>query len=89
MNLEDKKNLLSLEKMNLGFSAEHLLKKIKKSEVITISQINDFKREAQKFVRFMLAKLFERSPLGSLILKSSAISDHAKLRELPKKEIHD
>ena len=48
INLEDKKNLLSLEKRNAGFAVEHLLKKMKKSDVITISQINDFRREAQK-----------------------------------------
>ena len=62
---------------------------MKKSNVITIPQINDFKREAQKFIRSMLTKLFESSPLGSLILKSAAIFDPAKLRELPKEKIHD
>ena len=89
VNLEDKNILLSLEKMNDGFAVEHLLKKMKKSDVITISQINDFKREAQKLIRSMLTKLFERSPLGSLILKSVAIFDPAKLRELPKEKTHD
>ena len=84
INLEDKKNSLSLEKMNVLFAVEHLLKKMKKSNVITISQINDFKRDAQKFIRSLLTKLFERSPLGSLILKSVVIFDPAKLRELPK-----
>ena len=90
INLEDKKNLFSLEsKMNVGFVVEHLLKKIKKSYVITIFQINEFKREAQKFIRSMLTKLFERSPLGSLILKSAVIFDPAKLLELLKEKIHD
>ena len=84
INLEDKNNLLSLEKTNVGFAVEHLLKKMKKSDVITISQINDFKRDAQKFIRSLLTKLFERSPLGSLILKSAVIFDPAKLRELLK-----
>ena len=46
INLEDNKNLLSLEKMNIGFAVELLLKKMKKSDFITISRINDFKREA-------------------------------------------
>ena len=73
INLEDKKNLLSLEKMNVGIFVEHFLKKIKKSDVITISQINDFKLETQKFNRSMLTKLFEKSPLGCLILKLIAI----------------
>ena len=62
---------------------------MKKSDVISNSQINDFKREAQKFIRSMLTKLFERSPLGSLMLKSAAIFDPAKLRELTKEKIHD
>ena len=86
INLEDKKKLLSLEKSNVGFAVEHLLKKMKKSDVTTISQINDLKREAQKFIRSMLTKLFERSPVGSLILKSAAIFDPAKLREPPKEK---
>ena len=63
-------------------AVEHLLKKMKKSDVITISHINDFKREAQKFIRSMLTKLFEKSPLGSLNLKSTTIFDPAKLQEL-------
>ena len=71
-----------LENRNVGFAVEHLLKKMKKSDVITISQINDFKREAQKFIRSMLTKLFEKSPLGSLNLKSTTIFDPAKLQEL-------
>ena len=61
---------------------------MKKSDVITISKINDFKREAQKLIRSTLWKLFERSPLRFLILKSAAIFDPAKLREVPKEKIH-
>ena len=78
-----------LEIVNVGFAVEHLLKKMKKSDVITICQINNFKREAQKFIRSMLTKLSESSPLASLILKSVAIFDPAKLRELPKEKMHD
>ena len=89
INLDDKKNLLLLEKRNVGFAVEHLLKNMKKADLIAISQINDFEREVQKFIRSMLAKLFDRSPLGSLILKSVAIFDSAKLQELPKEKIHD
>ena len=63
-------------------AVEHLLKKMKKLDVITISHINDFKREAQKFIRSMLTKLFEKSPLDSLNLKSTTIFDPAKLQEL-------
>ena len=37
----------------------------------------------------MLTKLFEKSPLGSLILKVAAIFDTAKFRELPMEKIHD
>ena len=52
---------------------------MKKSDIITISEINDFKREAQKLIRFTLRKLFKRSPLRFLILKLAAIFDPAKL----------
>ena len=65
--------------MNVGFAVEHLLKTMKKSDAITIFQINDFKRETQKLIRSMLTKQFQRSSLGSLILKSAAIFDPAKL----------
>ena len=34
----------------------------------------------------MLTKLFERSPLGTLILKSTAIFDREKIQELPKEK---
>lgn len=65
INLDDRKNLLSLEKMKVGFSVEQLLKKIKKADVIKITQINDFNWEAQKLITSLFTKLFEGS-LASL-----------------------
>ena len=37
----------------------------------------------------MLTKPFERSSLGSLILKSAVFFDPTELRELPKEKIND
>ena len=42
IDLSDKKNLLSLEKMNLGFAVEHTIKSLKRLDAVSNLQVNEF-----------------------------------------------
>ena len=44
IDLSDKKNLLSLEKMNLGFAVEHTIKSLKRLDAESNLQVNEFKK---------------------------------------------
>ena len=75
--------------MNLGFAVDHVIRKMKREDVVTLSQINVFRQEAQQFITSMLGKFFERSPLGSLFLKSASVFDPLVLRDLPREKIKE
>ena len=87
IDLSDKKNLLSLEKMNLGFAVEHTIKSLKRLDAVSNLQVNEFKKSAQIFIISMLTKLFERSPMTSILLKSASIFDPMILHDLSKEKI--
>ena len=75
IDLSKKGNLLSLSKINLGFAVEKEINTLTKFDVVTIQQINKFKESARDFVVEMLYKLFERSSLGSTLLRCASVFD--------------
>ena len=50
-------------------------------------QVNEFKKSAQMFIISMLAKLFDGSPMTSILLKSASIFDPLILHDLSKEKI--
>ena len=74
LDLYDNKTLLSAEKINVGFAVESKLNDLKKKDV-TASQIKVFMKGVQRLLCAMVTKLFERSPLGSVVLLSAAMFD--------------
>ena len=87
IDLLDKKNLVPLVKMNLGFAVEHAIKRLKRLDAVSNLQVNEFKKSAQIFIISMLTKLFERSPMTSILLKSASIFDPMILDDLFKEKI--
>ena len=87
IDLSDKKNLLSLEKMNLGFAVEHTIKSLKRLDAVSNLQVNEFKKSAQIFIVSMLTKLFERSPMTSILLTSASIFDPMVLHDFSKEKV--
>ena len=75
--------------MNLGFAVDHVIRKIKREDVVTLSQINVFRQEARQFITSMLGNFHERSPLGSLFLKSASVLDPLVLHDLPREKIKE
>ena len=72
LDLYDKEILSSAEKMNVGFAVESELIDLKKKDV-TASQIKVSMKGVQRFLCAMVTKLFDRNPLGSVVLLSAAM----------------
>lgn len=70
IDLDDKENLLKIEKIETGFSVDSTIKKLRSTDQVTNSQIKKFKEECQEFIIRMINKLIEKSPLGSEFLRS-------------------
>ena len=79
--------MLSLEKMHLGFAVEHTMKSLKRLDAVSNLQFSEFKKSAQIFIISMLTKLFERSPMTCILLKSASIFDPMILHDLCKEKI--
>ena len=75
IDLAKKENLLSVNKVKIGFSVEDTINKLKQKDLVTITEINAFKEAAQWLIISMLAKLFEKGALGSTVLRSASIFD--------------
>ena len=82
IDLPYKTKLLSLEKFNLGFAVEDVIKNLKRRNAVTTSQIKDFSKEAKQFIISVLPKVLGGSPLGSLVLRSASVFDPPVISEL-------
>ena len=69
-------NLISARKLNLGFAIEEDINNFKKSHPANADEkISKFRRKAKCFIIAIVSKLFERSLLGSALLKSTSVLD--------------
>ena len=50
-----------------------MLNELKKKDIVTNQEIKDFKKEVCKFVKATLKKIFERCPIGSVVVRNSNI----------------
>ena len=71
--LDEKGNLLLINKAELAFAAHGLLSKLNKRDIITIDEIKKIKKGAQCFVVSTLKKLFDRSPFTCEFFKYCAV----------------
>ena len=85
IDLSKKGNLLPLLKINLGFAIEKEINILTKSDVVTIQQINKFREKARDFVIEMLYKFFERSSLGSTLLRCAGVFDPTCILDMTQK----
>ena len=67
-------NLISAGKLDLGCAVDEDISNFKKNHSTnTDEKISEFRSDAKCFHVAMVSKLFERSPLGSALLKSSSV----------------
>ena len=74
IDVAEEENFLSVNKIKMGFSVEDTINR-KQKDPATISEINVSKEEAHRFIISMLAKLFEKSVLGTTVLRCASIFD--------------
>ena len=76
IDLSKDSNLISAGKLDLGFAIDEDISSFKKNHPTNADEkISKFKSEAKCFIFAMVSKLFDRSPLGSALLKSATVLD--------------
>ena len=75
-------NLISAGKVDLGLVVDEYISNFKRNHQINADKkILKFRSEVNCFIVSMLSKLFERSPLGSALLKSASVLDPDVLQD--------
>ena len=88
IDLSNEENLISIGKINMGFAVEDI-KRLKQQDKVSLSQLKAFKEGAQQFVISMLEKLFEKSALASVVLRSASVFGPSVMCELSKEKLQE
>ena len=89
INLSNEDNLRSVKDIDIGFAAEAEIKKLRHQDTATKIQLKEFHEGCRVFVTSILSKLFERSPLGSDILRVFGVIDPNNISSLPKQSLQN
>ena len=86
-NIEDRKveNILKLSSIKLGFAAERLLARMKERDEASDNQIKQFRKDSKRCQTFLvrtISKLFERSSLGTVIVRNATCFDPLKIAQV-------
>ena len=82
IDLSKDNNLISAGKVDLGLVVDEYISNFKRNHQINADKkILKFRSEVNCFIVSMLSKLFERSPLGSALLKSASVLDPDVLQD--------
>ena len=74
INLGDKDTFKTKrEELNLGFATESIIKQLVKKDSVQKNAVRNFVTNVQTCVVGTVNKIFERTPLGSIILRTAAI----------------
>lgn len=87
IDLNKEENMLPLKEIEIGFAAEHYIKKLIRQDATTKTAVNEFRKGCVLFVKNLLEKILERSPIGQPILKHAVIFDPANMTRLPKEKL--
>ena len=69
--LTNKDNFLKAKDINLGFRARQCMTKLKKSDLISKKSLVSYMNECITFITTISSKLFDRSPLASVIVRKA------------------
>ena len=83
INITDQENILSFNKIHIGFGAQKIINdKIRKDE-IRLSEIQILKVKCVIFLTILIGKLFERSPLSLIIAHYASSLSPVNMKEKP------
>ena len=71
INLNEKVNFLNAKEIKLGFGVRECIKNLKKSDLLSSQNLQAYMNECIIFVTDIASKLFDRSPLGSVIVRNA------------------
>ena len=72
INLSEKPNVVSKSKLNIGRAANITITKMKHQDIASKSEIDTYKQECLSFLLSITNKLFEKTPLGSSIIRHTS-----------------
>ena len=75
IDLHDKTIFLKSKDMNIGFAAKQSISDLKKADDVTSTQTAAYYNDAIIFITSILSKIFQRSPLGSVVVRCSSVFD--------------
>ena len=78
-------NFLRAKDIKLGFGARECINNLKKSDLLSSKDLQAYMNECLTFVTAIVTKLFDRSPLGSVIVRNANALNPEVMAEL---EIH-
>ena len=87
IDLNEKENMLPLKEIEIGFATEHYIKKLFRQDATTKTAVKEFRKGCVLFVKNLLEKILERSPIGHPILKHAGVFDPANIAALPKEKL--
>ena len=79
IDLYESSSLLNDKDVNIGFDTTKMLLDLQKKYLITVKECSQFLKDSKHFIISLLSKLFERIPLGSVIVICSFIFNPVKL----------
>ena len=67
----ENKNLLPLDKITIGASAEAKLRELINEDSITDTQVSQFRKNAQSFIIKVISKMCERNPVNYALVRNA------------------
>ena len=87
VDLYKKDNLVKLKNVEIGFAADHTIKQLKTKDVISSSTETEFREQCVTFVRSMIVKMLDRSPIDIAFLRYTAIFNPSNLVSVKKEKL--
>ena len=82
IDLTDKSNFRKAKDIKLGFCAKKCVDDLKNSDLVTNQGLKAYLNECITFVTTIASKLFDRSPLGSVIVRNADAFDPTAIASL-------
>ena len=71
IKLTNKDNFLKAKEINLGFGTRRCITELKESDLVSRKDHTAFINDCISFITVIVSKLFERSPLSSVIVRNA------------------
>ena len=79
INMDDKKNLKKEEEFTLGFVTKKIIKELRRKDIVTAEQMDDFFENVKICIKALIQKLNERCALNSVVVRSSVVFNPVKI----------